>query len=417
MRMGLAAVALAAALCVAGSARAELIAADSFVGANRRGLAPYDAGPGAGDITPQDPAVPGFSGPWSDGTQGTGTFEVRADGLDHAVQEGEEGGRVRYNGYEAGVVNPRRRVFRSLEPYSPIPGSQSPTGNPVFYLSGLARLDTLGDTNNQGTHVAGFYQNKNLSDSQFFDQNAAKDQEGLGWGFQYDATGELDLVLRHRYDPDPATGNQGQQMLVDTLVDGVTLGETYFVVAKVEMNAISIITTGNDSVSVWVNPADIVNEAAAGSPTATFTDFALSEPQRFERLVFASEHFGNVVSYDEMRLGSAWGDVAVLDRPVASESFNAYPAGTNVNTGTLTDGAGWDSEWINDGGTGTFSVEDPGTPLRYDGTGVSVIGGRRALRALGFGTIGGGGDRSVSRDLDGQETGDVFASFLVRWDG
>ncbi len=206
-------------------------------------------------------------------------------------------------------------------------------------------------------------------------------------------------------------------MLVDTLLPNVSVGNTHFVVLKLEMNALGTITTGNDRVSVWINPTDITNEGAAGAPDATFTDFSLSQPDHIQRLVLASDNFGNQASYDEHRFGTAWGDAAPQQDLVARDNFEAYAAGANLNPGPLNAGQGWGGAWTAEGGTLTFSVEDPGTPLAYSDTGVYHNGGQRALRVRGFGATGGGSERSVRRSLDAPESGDLFASFLIRWDG
>ncbi len=376
-----------------------LIAADPFATSPQRGLGAYTVDPLARDLL-QNPNVPGFSGTWKNGSNNTATWAVGAAGLEDPVLEGEAGGRVTYSGYDG-----NRRVFRNVTPYS------APPGSPVFYLGGLVRLDSNGDLDG-GLNVGGFLQNKNLSDDSFFSEETAKDQEGLAWGFQ--GTGsQIDLVLRHRYDRDSANGNQGQQMLVDQLISDVSVGETYFVLFKIDMDVIDPITTGNDLVSVWINPSDITSEAAAGPPDLQFVDFALSQPQRLERLVFASGGFGNQASYDQMRAGTAWGDVAIRDQPIASESFQSYRSPQNLTPGPLNGGSGWGGPWAPDGANQAFAVADPGEPLSFSATGVLHNGADRALQAIGSD----GGEYWVRRPLDGTQTGDVFISTLLRWDG
>ncbi len=375
--------------------------ADSFPSEADRGIGAYQPGELAGG-TLQNPAIPGFSGGWKNGTQATGTWRFEDVGLEAAGQWGEIGGRAAFNGFGSGI----RRVYRNLGPYQP---------SNVYYFNGLLRLD--GNADLTGANVAGFLQDKGLSDAGFFSSSSARDQEGLAWGFQGDGS-EIDLVLRHRYDPDPAAGNQGQQMLYDSLVENVSVGETYSVLLKMVKDVESI-TTGNDRVSVWINPGDITNEAAAGAPDFEFTDFSISQTNSIQRLVFASDSFGNPVSYDEMRFGSAWGDVALRNRLVARESFESYAAPINVDTGTLNGGVGWGGPWDHTfpQATSTFSVEEPGSPLTYSTPSVSHIGGDQALRARGFGGTGSGSERAASRVFDAPESGDLYASFLVRFDG
>jgi len=262
----------------------------------------------ATDITTQNPTVQGFSGAWKDGNTATATWAVQLPGLDSPAQGAEAGGRARYSNFGG-----TRLVYRSLDSY--------PTAG-TYYMSGLARLDEENDVT--GMNVTGFIQESKLTDviiggggtseqkdARFFDTNQAKDIEGLMWGFKDDDNdGNLDLILRHRYDPDPTTGNQGQQMLEDVLVSDVALGETHLIVAKVEMNVFGTITTGNDRVSVWIDPMS-GSEAGAGAPDYTFVDFALSAPDHITAMIFANGNLGNQVSYDENRFGTTWESVVV----------------------------------------------------------------------------------------------------------
>ena len=118
------------------------------------------------------------------------------------------------------------------------------------------------------------------------------------------------MILRHRYDYDPAAGNQGHQMLTDVLVPDALENTVYHIVLKLQMNSEGSITTGNDLVSVWINPTNTGSEAAAGAPDATFIDFSLSASTNIDRMVFAnSSGFASEVSYDEMRFGTTWEDV------------------------------------------------------------------------------------------------------------
>lgn len=287
--------AMVIALGSAGVARGALLAADSFrIGANP-GAGEYTAAALAGS-TFQNPTIPGFSGAWANGTTATGTWQAVAGGLSYPNSADAVGGAAQYNSTYADGI---RRVYRNLATYT----APSPV---VFYFSGLLRLDS--DDDKVGASVTGFVRNLSLNDTQFFNQNDARDVEGLMWGFRGNGD-TIDLVLRHRYDPDPAEGNQGQQMLYDVLVSDVDVGETFFIVAKLEMNVFGTITTGNDLVSIWINPGTLASELAAGDPDFTFIDFALSNAAYIQQLVFAQQNFGNRVTYDELRFGMTWDDV------------------------------------------------------------------------------------------------------------
>jgi len=284
----------AMALGVAAEAEARLIAADQFIIGADPGIGEYTAGDLAWNAN-QNPTIPGFSGGWQNGTAATGTWDAATNGLTQGAACGTGGGRVAYSGYGGGA----RRVYRNVS---------NPPSSSVYYFNALLRLDT--DSDLTGLNVGGFYRNLSLSDTAFFNSNSARDQEGLGFGFQGNGS-QIDLVLRHRYDADPAPGNQGHQMHVDTLLPGAQVGETYRIVAKLEMNA-EPTTTGNDRVSIWISPQDFTAEALAGPPTMQFVDFSLSNTNNLDRLVFASNSLGNRVSYDEMRLATTWRDAAAL---------------------------------------------------------------------------------------------------------
>ncbi|HUT36336.1 MAG TPA: PEP-CTERM sorting domain-containing protein [Planctomycetota bacterium] len=287
---------MAAALVSARAAHATLIASDSFLIGSSPAAGEYQVNDLAGTVL-QNPTIPGFSGTWKNGTTVTGTWDASATGLSYPNSSDATGGGAWYN---STFATDYRRVYRSLSSYT------APPSPVVFYFSGLLRLDSNADL--AGASVAGFVRNNTLTDAQFFNQDNAKDVEGLMWGFR--GNGEtIDLILRHRYDPNPAVGNQGQQMLYDVLVPNVEVGETYFIVAKLEANVFGTMTTGNDLVSIWINPDNLASELAAGTPDFTFIDFALSTATNIQQLVFAQNYFGNQVSYDELRLGTTWDDV------------------------------------------------------------------------------------------------------------
>ena len=299
------------------AAHATLIASDPFLIGSSPAAGEYTVAELAG-ATLQNPTVLGFSGTWKNGTTATGTWQASATGLSYANYTDATGGGAWYN---STFNTQERRVYRSL-------ASTAPSSTTVYYFSGLLRLDSNADLT--GMSVAGFVRNNTLTDTQFFNQNDARDLEGLMWGFQ--GNGEtIDLILRHRYDPNPNTGNQGQQMLVDVLESDVEVGDTYFLVMKLEKDLYGTITTGNDLVSIWINPDDVSSELAAGAPDFTSVDFAISSAGNIQQLVFAQNYFGNRVSYDELRYGTAWADVV----PVEPVALVPEPASIIVLLGAL----------------------------------------------------------------------------------
>lgn len=272
----------------AGVTAATPIAHDAFLTGGSPPAGEYTVGALA-STSPQNPTVTGFSGAWQNGTTATGIWTVESDGLDHPTAAGEAGGRVQYSGFDGGI----RRVERDLATYA-----GSPDG--VYWLSGQLRLD--GNTDTTGTIVAGFVQDNTLTDGQFFDSAAAAGLQGLMWGFQGDGS-EIDLILRHRQDLNPAIGNDGVVMANDVLLDGVTPGEVISILLKLEMNSEGTITTGNDLVSVWLNQEPVDDESLLPAADATFIDFSLAEIFNLQQLVFAADGFDNQASFDEMRLG------------------------------------------------------------------------------------------------------------------
>lgn len=377
---------VAAVLAAASVAGANTIVNESFM------LSPNDYA--VGDVTPQNPDSIGLTGAWLDGSTATSTWKIASGSLDAAADSGEMGGSIYFDTNSAD-----RRVYRNIATYS--------AAN-TYFFSSLLQLSTGADLS--GANVVGItsVNQASLSDTSFFNTTSANAVQGLIWGFEGNGS-QIDMVLRTRKDTDPGAP-QVLGMTSDTLVSGVSVGQTYQVVFKLERDFGST-PTGNDQVSVWINPSNLTSEVAAGAPNMVLSNFSLTNAGDLKQLVFASTGFANQVRYDEVRFGTGWADVATISSQVAYDNFQyVATAPTNVNTGTINGGDGWSGAWVNDGGTGTFAVRDPGTPLSANG----VTGGDRAMAATGF---SGTGPRSASRSLDAAESGDLFVRFLVRFDG
>jgi hypothetical protein len=287
------AVLVAAGFFLAGLAQAQgaVIAYDPFL----TGSGEYSVGDLAGSVL-QNPAVFGFSGGWKNGTTATSTWEVGAAGLNAAGQAGEDGGRAFYTGFGDGI----RRVYRNLASYS----APSPL---TYYMSGLVRLDSNSDLT--GLNVTGFTNQQSTTDSEFFSTTTDQQIQGLQWGFEGDGS-EIDLVLRFRQ----ARSGIGIRQFTETILDNVQVGDTYFVVLRLDANTVTGDTRGNDRVRVWLDPSTHV-EALAGPPTLDTVGYPLFGSTAINSMLFGSDGFGNVASYDENRFGTTWADVVMVPEP------------------------------------------------------------------------------------------------------
>ncbi len=284
-------VCLGAMLALVASARANVIAWDPFM-VGGGGYSPSD-------IVSQGPAVAGFTGAWQQGTNPTGTFHIDDVGLDHPVQQAEAGGTATYVG---NAVVPQR-VYRSLASYSAPADPPGPV-RAVYYMSGLI---SAGSTIvNDGLTVMGFTNQQTLSDSEFFSATADHGIEGLQWGF-HSHSSQIDLVLRHRKHDGADIRQQ-----IDVLAGGVTVGQMYLVILKLEMDGEA--APNDDRVSVWVNPLSVASEGAAGA-AQVFADCSLSDVTAIDALVLAKNPLLIPVGYDEPRFGTTWASVTLVPEP------------------------------------------------------------------------------------------------------
>jgi hypothetical protein len=106
---------------------------------------------------------------------------------------------------------------------------------------------------------------------------------------------------------------------VETSADFVPVsnGSTYFVVGRFQFNA-----SADDRLDVWVNPSSVASVAALGTPSMFVT--TTNNYSVFDEIRISNG--GNATySYDEIRLGAAFGDV-VIPEPT-SLSLLALAAG------------------------------------------------------------------------------------------
>ncbi len=281
------------------SAQAVVIAADAFLFGDPANPAAgeYTATPlGDGRLHPpgglpaQNPSIPGFNDEWTG--IGTSLWQAVTDGLDHPSIGGEAGGAARFT-FDSEVG--RRDINRPLTS----PPIVDPDPGATVFLSGLVQVDEI-DPN--GLAWAGF--------------SADNGDDGGTQGIRFGVVGNgststMDLVLRHRVDTDMSPGAQLPSIsLVNETVGTTEAGVANLFVVKVEANVVNPVLTGNDRVSVWVNPTDVSSETALGTPTAMFEDFSWFNSEAFQLMVLeGADVTGAGIRFDELNLGTTLGDV------------------------------------------------------------------------------------------------------------
>jgi hypothetical protein len=93
-------------------------------------------------------------------------------------------------------------------------------------------------------------------------------------------------------------------------------GITHLIVGRIDWNA-----AGNETVAIWVDPANVTTEAAAGAVYASTNGFELTNLTRVRPFVGANVTGPPVFSavsgnYDEIRLGGTWESVTSQPVPV-----------------------------------------------------------------------------------------------------
>ena len=131
--------------------------------------------------------------------------------------------------------------------------------------------------------------------------------ENNGWGFHVPAN----------FNADP-TFKLGASTKNDQVPDGGVAfenGTTYFVVGRMTIDTNDINFEVEDTVDIWLNPAEDLSGAAVGSGDSTDTDFTASnDDYDFDRInIWAHQNLD--VTFDEIRLGTEFSDVAVIPEP------------------------------------------------------------------------------------------------------
>ncbi|MEM8737924.1 MAG: PEP-CTERM sorting domain-containing protein [Planctomycetota bacterium] len=290
--------AVAAAVFVAGGARGELIAADSFLIGD-----PADASAGEYEAdllrrgnpdAGQNPTIDGFTDPWT-GNRTTGNGAVAQwTAVDGSVDGGLSyigGGRARFSG----VDNTHRRVQRDLDTYTPVD---------TYYMSFLGTA-ALGDIDGDGFVGIGF--TNDVSDAEL-EIGGSDGMRGLVVGFRANANGTTDLVLRHRdrLADGVSFGAKDELLVADVDAAGSAGVGVYQVVVKAEIGAAPFDPDGDDVLSVWINRGEPPVEPVSA---LQFQGFSFSSNNDLTQLTLTGIDYSRPASFDEPRLGTEWTDV------------------------------------------------------------------------------------------------------------
>lgn len=90
------------------------------------------------------------------------------------------------------------------------------------------------------------------------------------------------------------------------------VGVTHLILGRIDWNA-----AGFETVTLWVDPADVTTEAAAGAPYASTSAFELTSIAAVRPFTGNTAGAFNAVSanFDEIRLGGTWASVATARVP------------------------------------------------------------------------------------------------------
>jgi hypothetical protein len=201
--------------------------------------------------------IVGFgSQPW---TATHTTFRVQSARLVTDSREELANGAVRVlafrtSGGAASTVH--RSVFRQLDAFTP---------SSTYFMSSAIQAFTAPTGNAPGGYLLHGFGNSAITDAATMSGASVSTFEGLLWGFRANDNGNrLDLVIR-------ATTDSATNTVSDfTILEGITQQQTYFLVARVDVNP-----TGMDTVTVWLDPDFSLSQPAGGM---SFSVDAFSSP-------------------------------------------------------------------------------------------------------------------------------------------
>ena len=305
-------------LATTGSAPADLIATDHFLGASpgNPAIGEYTTTTGVNQLrrsntngAGQNPTIAGYSGAWTGNVTSGTSFAVaqwtaEAAGLATTLPY-QQGGRARF----AGVDNLQRRVQRSLDPYT--------TSN-TYYISVISQVLT-GDTSGDGFVGIGFT-NTDASVAQA-DANIVSGAglRGILIGAACAGPAEptkTNYVVRHV----GSTGVVQNDIIESDIVqDNPSTGSPYirYTIAKLDYNDDPTNPAGNSKLTIWQDPTDISSEVAATASVTPleFRTFALSSSSDITTMTLTGVDYSRAASFDEPRFATTWDDVASVPEP------------------------------------------------------------------------------------------------------
>jgi len=218
-----------------------------------------------------------------------GSAGLTAAGADYAG-----GGAVRYGGHNTTTDRGIRRSFLDSVTRRPVADGET------LYFSFLLKAEGTDSSDYDGQALVGFADSA-ASVSGLLGTN--NNVYGPAVGFVGDGS-EMDLVYRHRTD-----GNKRSDIV---LVDGVTTGTTYQVVAKITANA----SGWKDSYAVFLNPTTGTEPAPLLAGLDGSIGTSTSPDQRIDRILMATRDYADAVVFDEFRYGQTWADVVSVSAPI-----------------------------------------------------------------------------------------------------
>lgn len=261
------------------TAKAELVAYDPFLSGGNRGAGEYTTGT---DMRTMGAAALGWVG--TSGVDGFGishtgsTSNFQADGSsnqDSPAVSYEQGGQMQWLGTTS--TSPfLRQLNRQL---NPVPSSSE------WWFSIMVNRIEWSDTASSSYIVGGFTT----------DQNGTN---GLQVGYSNgNGDGAPDLVLR--------SGGTLTNLLADA-----PQNDTQYVLVKLDLN-----TSGNDTVSVWVDPLSV---SPLGAADVVITDQNISDslsPFTYSR--YESPQDSGHIKFDEIRLATDLNSITGIPEPTS----------------------------------------------------------------------------------------------------
>jgi MYXO-CTERM domain-containing protein len=284
---------------LAGSASANLIAADSY----------DQPGYSSGGLNGQNPVVlPGWSGgnAW---TVGSANLQADTISLTNSATPYDDASNGKGK-YVASSFDFFRAGFRTLDSYTTADTYyMSMFVNPggAFLSSGSREHAVVGFTN--------FVQQADFENN-FGDPNFSN-VFGVFAGFRGEdagaAPGEADLIIRARGDLGGGSFGLKDEVLIPNAGN-----ETYHVLMRVDINGTA--PGFNDKISWWVNPSDLTDEAALDASALAageFNSFAFNTTGDMSRKTVLTNKWARGFFWDETRLGTDLDSVTGIPAPGA----------------------------------------------------------------------------------------------------